>query len=457
MAKIELLDASELKLARWCLGRCMERGVGQARITLSKSEYNTVNALDGKVDRILSSMDASMTLQLFMDGRYGSFTTNLLQEESLDEFIREAVATTSMMAPDECRRLPDASLQAENCTEGDEMDLLDENYFSVRPEDRIARALAAAPFAGDDADASAPWKVISVESEYADGLFDEYLIDSNGFVGRQTESTARVDSTVTVMDKSGSRYEGYWWTAARGIGELDSATVFDRAVKDAASHVEPVPFGGGKYRVVIDRSCASKLVSALISALDGMQLQQEASFLRGSLGNKLFSEHFTMYDIPLQKGAPGSRLYDSEGVRAENRTVIENGVVRTYFLNTYAAGKLDMAVTAESVSRPCFEPFICNCAKKEINLKDILSACGNGLYVTGFNGGNINHATGNFSYGVEGIIIENGVLGRPVRAMLMTGNLVDLFCNIVAVGSDARREARWQVPTMAFDNVDINA
>jgi PmbA protein len=117
--------------------------------------------------------------------------------------------------------------------------------------------------------------------------------------------------------------------------------------------------------------------------------------------------------------------------------------------------------TIEDISRPCMEPYIkdeyLTSGEKEVSLKDILKLCGNGIYVTGFNGGNCNPVTGDFSYGVEGFAFKNGNITHPVKEMLITGNMMELWNNLVAVGADARESARWQIPTIAFEGVSFSA
>ena len=90
-----------------------------------------------------------------------------------------------------------------------------------------------------------------------------------------------------------------------------------------------------------------------------------------------------------------------------------------------------------------------------INLQAILESAGNGILVTGFNGGNCNSTTGNFSYGIEGFAFRDGKITHPVREMLITGNMVSLWQSIMAAGSDAREGARWQIPSLAFGDVDF--
>lgn len=86
-----------------------------------------------------------------------------------------------------------------------------------------------------------------------------------------------------------------------------------------------------------------------------------------------------------------------------------------------------------------------------------MKLCGNGIYVTGFNGGNCNPVTGDFSYGVEGFAFSKGKITHPVREMLITGNMIDLWNSLMAAGTDARECARWQIPTLAFEGVSFSA
>ena len=135
--------------------------------------------------------------------------------------------------------------------------------------------------------------------------------------------------------------------------------------------------------MVVDTSTASRLVSPLLTALNASSIQQKMSFLDGTLGTKVFSEGFTLLDLARTPGKAGSRLFDTEGVATKDTAVIENGVVKQYFVNTYMAGKTGMEPTIEDMSRPCMKAFIkdedLSETEKEVSLKDILKLCGSGI------------------------------------------------------------------------------
>ena len=213
--------------------------------------------------------------------------------------------------------------------------------------------------------------------------------------------------------------------------------------------------------MVVDTTCATRLVSPLFTALNATSIQQKMSFLEGSKGRRIFSEGMNLTDCARTPGKSGSRLFDTEGVATADAPIIENGVVRQYFVNTYMSEKMGIPPTVEDVSRPCLMPYMkgvdLSTGEKEVSLEDILKLCGNGIYVTGFNGGNCNPATGDFSYGVEGFAFSRGKITHPVREMLITGNMTELWNSLVAAGTDSRECARWQIPTLAFENISFSS
>jgi len=185
------------------------------------------------------------------------------------------------------------------------------------------------------------------------------------------------------------------------------------------------------------------------------------SFLEDSIGNKIFPEGMTLMDMARTPGRNGSRLFDTEGVATKDAPVIEKGVVKQYFVNTYLSGKMDIEPTIEDISRPCLMPYLkgqdLQDGEKEVSLKDILRFAGSGILVSGFNGGNCNPVTGDFSFGIEGFAFSKGRITHPVREMLITGNIVELWNNLFAAGTDARPSSRWQIPTLGFENVVFSA
>ena len=454
-----MIVANEIELARYCIEFAIKSGASAARLSLNKNVMDAYTILNGELDKVSHSADRSIYLYLYVDGRYGTFSTNRLEQKELEDFISQAVVMVRMLGEDQLRRLPDADRTAKDAITGLELDLCDATYESYSSEERLESAKSMSRF---KAYAPTPeYTVLSEECEYAESSDDTLLIDSQGFEGRHRETSFNCFSEITIQDKEGTRYSGYWWEASPSRASLEIENCSAKALSRAAGQIGPQNRRSGRYKMVVDSTVASRLVSPILNALNASAIQQKMSFLEGSSGQKMFSEGLTICDLARTSGKAGSRMYDTEGVATADRTIIDNGTVREYFVSTYMAGKTGFAPTIEDVSRPCLMPFIRGCklaeSKKDVSLKDILAICGNGIYVTGFNGGNCNPVTGDFSFGIEGFAFSKGKITHPVKEMLITGNIMTLWNSLVAAGSDARTSSRWQIPTLAFENVSFSA
>lgn len=439
-----LLTKEEMALARHCLAYAQERGAQKVRITLTKSLLNLVGLLNGEVDKTAHALDRSLQLQLFVQERFGSFSSNRLDKADLEAFIREAVETVKMLEADACRDLPARERVAKDAVTGQELGLYDAEYETLTAEKRREMALRSMAWPQEG--------LIAEEGEYSDSVFVSYTIDSQGLEARHTETSFEIGYESTVEDAEGNHFSSYWWDASPRLKNLGLEGCAARAYKRAMEQIGPKSVSSGQYTLILDSECASKVVTPLLNALGGYSLQQKNSFLSDSLDKQLFPEGLTILDMPRTKGDTGCRLFDSEGVATREMPIIEKGVVKTYFLNTYISRKMEMEPTIEDATRVRVMP-LGGCKTQQ----DVLDKVKDGILVTGFNGGNSNPATGNFSYGIEGFLIKNGKRVHPVREMLITGSFLTLWSQLLVAADDARPCLSKLVPTLAFKNVDFSA
>ena len=454
-----MITREERNIAQHCIEYAMGNGADAVRVSLNKNVMDSCSMLNGELDKVSHSADRSIYMYLFVDGRYGTFSTNRLDAKELEDFISKAIVMVKMLGEDKCRRLPSAERTAKDALSGMELGLYDSTYADSDSESRLEKAKRLSII--NSLEGCGQYKVISEECEYAESLDDTLLMDSNGFEGRHTETSFNCFSELTIQDNDGNKYSGYWWEAAPHFKTLKIEDCSRTALNRAAGQIGPRNRRSGRYRMVVDGTVASRLVSPVINALNASAIQQKMSFLDESAGKKIFSDGMTIMDLARTPGRSGSRMYDSEGVATKNAPIIENGVVKQYFVSTYMSEKTGFEPTVEDISRPCLMPFVkgseLSDIEKGVSLKDILGICGNGIYVTGFNGGNCNPVTGDFSFGIEGFAFSKGKITHPVREMLITGNIVELWNSLTAAGTDMRASSRWQIPTLAFENVSFSA
>jgi PmbA protein len=200
--------------------------------------------------------------------------------------------------------------------------------------------------------------------------------------------------------------------------------------------------------VVVDPRAAGRLVGALFAALGASALQKKRSFLEGRLGQAVGSEWLDVEDDPFVVRGLGSRLWDGEGLAARRFPVFARGALASFYVDTYYGRKLGMAPTTARTSNLAWRP-------GDADRAGLVGRVGHGLLVTGFLGGNSNATTGDFSLGVQGFRIEGGRVAGPVGEMNVSGNHLDLWRRLAAVGDDPYPWSSLRTPTLVFDGVQV--
>ena len=234
------ITEKEIEAARFCIACASSLGAEGARVSLSKNVLDTVALLNGDIDKVTHCADRSIYLYLYIDGKYGTYSTNLLEKEQLEDFVRRAVDATRMLTRDEFRKLPEASRCERNAVDGVELGLYDPAYAGITPRQRTEMAMAGSIFPRDDVrknvpgDATddarddarvtdaAPYRIISEECEWNDSVDDNYLIDSQGFEGRHTETSFSFWTEVTICAEDGKKYSGYSWKASTRLKDVSA-------------------------------------------------------------------------------------------------------------------------------------------------------------------------------------------------------------------------------------------
>jgi PmbA protein len=429
-------------IAKWAMEHAIQNGAQQARVSIYNNNSSQIEVRDEKIDKLQESNRNGMQINLYVDNKYSSISTNRLNnKEELGKFIEEAIAGTRYLAEDEFRTLPDPERYYKGG--GPDLKTVDKNFTSIDPQQKVkdAFALEKEVLGSDD-------RIISATASYRDGMSGSVMVASNGFEGDTENSYYALNASVSVTDGT-ARPRGYWGESAIFSSELIRKDIGKKALKRAVDRLGQAKIESGKMPMIVENKMAGQSMGPLISALNGSSIQQRQSFLIDMLGEKLGSDLLNVTDDPFIVSGRGSRLFDNEGIATQKRAVFEKGVLKTYFIDTYYGKKLDMEPNSGGTTNLVFKP-------GEKDLEGLLADISRGILVTGFNGGNSNPVTGDFSYGIEGFLVEKGALVKPVAEMNITGNFKQLWKDLVAVGNDVDPTRSWRLPSLVFDNVDFS-
>ncbi|MFR9165149.1 MAG: TldD/PmbA family protein [Dysgonomonas sp.] len=424
------------KIAHWAIGFAKQKGCSSVRVSVVVSASNSFEYRNTQLDKLQRNFENKFFIELFVDGRYGSFSTNRFDRNELEHFISEAIASTKYLAPDRFRQLPDSVRYYRSS--GDDLDLYDPAYSDLSAEQKIDLIKKTTDEAyGTDTN------IISVTSSFDDGESAEYMLDTNGFEAETCDTAFSLSSEVSLRTGGDARSESFWYDSSIYWNDLIKEGISLKALERAKNKIGQKKIKTGRYNMLVDYTVSGRLFSPLITAMFGNSLQQKNSFLLNKSGMKIASDKLTVIDSPHIKRNFGSRLFDGEGVATHTNSIIEKGVLKTYFIDTYNSLKMDVKPTIASPSVIVFE-------NGEGDTDSLARDMFNGIMVTGFNGGNCNQVTGDFSFGVEGFYVDKGEITYPVSEMNITGNMIDLWNNLIAVGNDVRKNSAWKTPSLLF-------
>lgn len=436
-----MTNKEKYQLAKWAMQHALDHGADEVSVIMSESRSSNVDVREQKIDTLKEAIQSSLRVRLYVDKRYSSHQTNRLDKNELGRFVEQAIAGTKFLSQDEFRSLPDPSLYYK----GEEKDLktVDLNYDQIDPEKKVDLAFKVEKeaFQKDD-------RIISVTASYSDNNQSRLIVTSNGFEGETSSSSFRLSASVSVNGGEARPSVG-WSERAVFFDQLKKDDIAKTALERALKKIGQGKISSGKYDMLVENRTMGRLFYPLISALDGYNIHQKNSFLIDKVGQKVASEKLTLTDDPFIVGGLGSKLFDSEGLAAKKRVVFDQGVLGNYYLDTYYAKKVGMDPTTGDTSNLIFE-------HGEKSLDELIKGMKKGILVTGFNGGNTNGSTGDFSYGIDGFLVEDGAIVKPVSEMNISGNMKDLWMNLVELGNDPYLASSWQFPSMLFENIDFS-
>lgn len=431
------------ELAKWAMKQALKNGADESAVTINNRREVEINYRDKQLDKLKESTQNGLSLTIYVDNKFSTQSTNDLRKSELEKFIADAVSTTKYLAKDEFRSLPDPKYYPND--QGNDLKIMDPDYEKVSPEKRMEIATAI-----EDAARSQSDKLISATAWYSDAHSKSVKVHSNGFAG-ETESTSfGVGGEATIDDGKGGRPDDYVFVSTRFIKDLPPVEALGKeAVQKALDKIGQSKMESGKYTMLVENRAVLRLLGMLAQPLSGQALQQKSSYLDGMQGKQIASTLLTVIDDPTVPKGLGSKHYDGEGLAAVKRPIIEDGILRNYYIDTYYAKKLNMEPTSGGTSNVVFKP---GAKSKEALIESI----DKGILITGFIGGNSNPTTGDFSYGIIGQYVEKGKIVKPVNEMNISGNGLDFWKQLVAVGNDPYIYSSWRAPSLMFDDVEFS-
>jgi PmbA protein len=420
-----------------------ERIVAQAKVGEEIEAYVArghdveVRAYEGEIESLSSATTGGIGVRVLVangsDGaRLGFAWAGSLDNEVVDSAVLEARDNAMFATPD-----PDVVFATPDGVVAAELDLWDPSVADIATDEKVALALDL------ERQVRADPRIRQVSSaDYGDERIEVALASTTG-IRSFTRRSAAFLSASAIAGEGADSHTGTGFSVARGFAGLDA----DRAAKDAVVRSTRM-LGATKppsdrLTVVFDPRVVSTLLSVISSALSGEAVVKGRSFFAGRMGEKVATGSFTLVDDPTDPRAFAAAAHDAEGLACRRTVMIDSGVLQGFLYDTVSARRAGATSTGSAVRGGYAGTPGPGCRALVLqpghhDQQAILAVVGEGVYVqsvTGVHSG-VNSVSGDFSVGIEGLMIRDGELAEPVREVTVASTLQRMLQSVLHVGSD---------------------
>lgn len=430
------------------LDTCANAGATSADASYGRSDGVSVDVREGKLEGIERSEAQGVSLRCLFGQRQASVSGSDVSESGLVSLAERCVAMAKVVPEDPFCGLPDAN---DLTTELPDLDVSGDGEIATDILERDALAAEAAALA-----VSGVQQVSGCGNGWSTS--ERWVAASNGFSSYRLSGSTGL-GLAAVAEKDGAMERDYESRSVRRLEDRPSAEEIGRI----AGERTVARLGSRKVKtqtgaVIYDRRVAGSLIGAFLSAISGPSVARGVSFLKDSLGQKVFADGINLIDDPFRMRGMGSRAHDGEGRAVAVTKLIDDGVLTRWLLNGASAKQLDLRPNGHASGGFGSTPGVgVSNAYIEAGTETpeaLMRGVGSGLLVTDMFGPSINPNTGDYSVGVAGFWFEQGEIQYPVSEVTIAGDLPGMFKRLVPA-SDLEFRGSRDAPSLLIEDMSI--
>lgn len=430
MSGAEPDGADLLGLARRVVGEVQPGEQVEAFVT--RGSVTSVKVHGGAVESLTQATSAGIGVRVVRDKRQG-FAWAASHDESISaEVLAEARDNAAYSEPDEWVGLaePDGVAPVP-------LDLWRDGLASLSTDRKIELALEleAAVLGGDP-------RIVGVRTAaWGDGIGEAAVVTSTGIEswGRATSCHLSVSALAESDDETKA---GYGVSVGRAPEDVDLAEAAADAVDRSTRLLGAVQPASGMVTLVLEPQMTATLLSIVGGMLGGEAVLKGRSPFADRVGEQIASPLVFLVDDPTDPLSLGADDHDGEGLATRRNPLISAGVLDGFLHNTYTGRRSGTASTASAVrgyrSTPGAGAQALALAPGAGTLDELVQSVDNGVLVQSMSGvhSGVNPTSGDFSVGVEGLLIRNGRLAEPIREATLASTIQRLLLDVRAIGSE---------------------
>ena len=406
-----------------------ELGIKEIEVYSTKNTSLSIAVYNGKIDSTNKSVVEVVSIKGVYRGNVGRVSIENFDEKEIVHYLRSLIDNAKVVSVKE----PAILFKGAKKYQLSEAVVTDLNETPLNKKMELVLNL--------DKALKGKTNVLQVQtSNYMESQVSVKIINTKGLnVSRELAYCGMY--SVGVFSKDGDIQTAFEVEAKHNFKDLNTEKLASKIAKIGNSKLGGSSMPSGNYPVVINNSAFGDLLNTFTSIFNGEMAFRGMSPLKGKENTVIGNELVSIYDDPFNKKALFTTPFDDEGVPCRKKAIVNKGVF-TGFLQSLKSAKMNNVKPTGNGFRRGISPAGLTFQSGKTSHADLLVKAGNGVYITELQGlhAGVNQTSGNFSLQCNGFLIENGVLGRPVKLIVLSGNFFKLLNEITAVGNDAKYE-----------------
>jgi PmbA protein len=408
------------------------QGGEQVEAFVGNSTSTSVRVHGGEIESLTQATTAGIGVRVVRDGRQGFAYAGSLAPDVVAEVLAEARDNATYAQPEEW-----VGLAEPDGVEPPEVDLWRDGLAGMATERKVALALEL-----ERAVRARDPRISGVRvAQWGDGSGVGAVATSTGIAvaGRSTFCHLSVQALATDGNDTKT---GYGVSVGREPADVDLAEAADDAADRATRLLGAVQPASGTVTLVLEPRMAATLLGVVAGTLNGESVLKGRSPFADRAGEQISSPLVTLVDDPTDPESLGADRHDGEGLATRRIPLVVGGVLQGFLHNTMTGRRAGVPSTASAVrgfrSTPGVGAQALAVAPGAGTLDDLIAGVDHGVLVqsmTGLHSG-VNPVSGDFSVGVEGLMLRGGARAEPFREATVASTLQRLLLDVSAVGGE---------------------
>lgn len=430
-----------------------EAGLTEMEVYLVENESFSCEVFEQVVDSYSVSSTRGLSLRALYQDKMGYIYTEVCDDSAIDYLINGVITNAAMIEKSDQEEIyaGDADYVSLN--------LYRPAFTTVSPTAKInfLKTVEAECKASDSRVKSVNYCLFTDDTENVS------LKNSKGLNLSQKRNHAHAYVSVLVSEKGENKTQSDY-IIGTDFSKYEPKAFAKKLVSEAIAQLGAITVPSGNYPVLLKNTVAASILEAMRGCFSAELIQKDLSYLKGKLNEQIGSPLLSIIDDPHFENGLHSTAFDGEGVATYTKEVVTAGKLATYLHSLATAKAFNVRPTGNGFRSSFKSPVTISPSNMyikplETTFTDLLSAIGNGVYITDIQGlhAGLNDISGDFSLSANGFLIADSKIASPIHEITVAGNFFDLLQEIKGIGNDLAFEvASVGSPSLWIESLTIS-